>query len=133
MKRFAIAGFAACIAGPAFAQSSVTLYGIIDTGVEYVTHANAQGDSIVRMPSITGELPSRWGLRGNEDLGGGLQAVFVLENGFNPGSGSLGQGGQIVRPAVVGWPEVFQVGYALIWAAVLDGLLGDSGVRHPGP
>jgi predicted porin len=42
----------------AFAQSSVTLYGIIDTGVEYVSHANANGDSVIRMPGITGEYPS---------------------------------------------------------------------------
>ncbi|PRX96398.1 porin [Paraburkholderia sp. BL25I1N1] len=95
MKKFAIAGCAALIAGPACAQNSVTLYGIIDTGVEYVTDANAKGDSILRMPSITGELPSRWGVRGNEDLGGGLQAVFVLESGFDPGSGSLRQGGRL--------------------------------------
>ncbi|MDB5780862.1 porin, partial [Caballeronia mineralivorans] len=44
----------------AYAQSSVTLYGILDTGIEYVSHANAAGDHVVRMPGITGELPSRW-------------------------------------------------------------------------
>ncbi len=67
---------------PVYAQSSVTLYGIIDTGVEYVSHANAAGDGVFRMPAITGSLPSRWGLRGVEDLGGGLKALFTLENGF---------------------------------------------------
>ncbi|MCA3824782.1 MAG: porin, partial [Burkholderia sp.] len=69
----ALLGFATA----ACAQSSVTLYGVIDTGVEYVSHANADGKGIVRMPSITGELPSRWGLRGSEDLGGGYKAVFA--------------------------------------------------------
>ena len=79
----------------AFAQSSVTLYGIIDTGVEYVSHANANGDSVIRMPGITGEYPSRWGLRGSEDLGGGYAAQFVLESGFNVRAGDLGQGGRL--------------------------------------
>ncbi|SAL61068.1 porin [Caballeronia choica] len=79
----------------ALAQSSVTLYGIIDTGVEYVSHANANGDSVIRMPGITGEYPSRWGLRGSEDLGGGYAAQFVLESGFNPRAGDLGQGGRL--------------------------------------
>src|ERR1700676_4646564 len=79
----------------AFAQSSVTLYGIIDTGVEYVSHANANGDRVIRMPGITGEYPSRWGLRGREDLGGGYAAQFVLESGFNVRAGDLGQGGRL--------------------------------------
>jgi DNA-binding transcriptional LysR family regulator len=50
------------ISASSFAQSSVTLYGIIDTGIELVTHADAAGDRVVRMPGITGELPSRWGI-----------------------------------------------------------------------
>jgi predicted porin len=103
MKCRVIGGLLASIAVPAIAQSSVTLYGIVDTGVEYVTHANAQGNSVVRMPGVTGELPSRWGLRGAEDLGGDLAAVFVLENGFNVRGGDLGQGGRLFgRQAWVG-------------------------------
>ncbi|MGI4861384.1 MAG: porin [Janthinobacterium lividum] len=87
----------------AFAQSSVTLYGIIDTGVEYVSHANAAGDHLFRMPGVTGELPSRWGIRGTEDLGGGYSAIFTLESGFNTRGGDLGQGGRFFgRQAFVG-------------------------------
>jgi predicted porin len=41
------------VSASAFAQSSVTLYGILDTGVEYVSHADAAGDHVVRMPGIT--------------------------------------------------------------------------------
>lgn len=52
-------------------QSSVILYGVIDTGVEYVSHANAAGDGVVRTPVYHCELPSRWGLKGAKDLGGG--------------------------------------------------------------
>ncbi|HXZ06996.1 MAG TPA: porin [Paraburkholderia sp.] len=86
-----------------FAQSSVTLYGVLDTGIEYVSHANAAGDDVIRMPGITGELPSRWGMRGSEDLGGGLKATFILESGFNTRGGDSGQGGRLFgRQALVG-------------------------------
>lgn len=88
----------------AFAQSSVTLYGVLDTGIEYVSHANAAGDHVIRMPGITGEFPSRWGMRGSEDLGGGQKAVFVLESGFNVRGGDSGQGGRLFgRQAFVGF------------------------------
>lgn len=102
-KALLAAGACALAATGAHAQSSVTLYGIIDTGVEFVSHANAAGDHVVRMPGVTGELPSRWGLRGTEDLGGGYQAVFTLESGFNVRGGDLGQGGRLFgRQAFVG-------------------------------
>ena len=96
---------------PAFAQSSVTLYGVIDTGIEYVSHANAAGAKLIRMPGITGELPSRWGLKGSEDLGGGLKTVFQLESGFNVRGGDMGQGSRLFgRQAWVGlqgpWGQV---------------------------
>jgi predicted porin len=89
-------------AGAAHAQSSVTLYGIVDTGVEFYNHA-AGGGSFVGMSPLTGEVPSRWGLRGVEDLGGGLKAVFNLENGFAPSTGALNYGGRLFgRMANVG-------------------------------
>lgn len=102
--RLAIAAAVASLgAQAAMAQSSVTLYGIVDTGVEFLTHSNAQGDSIVRVPKITGTIPSRWGIRGREDLGSGYAAIFTLENGFNLGSGSVNQGGRMFgRQAFVG-------------------------------
>jgi predicted porin len=84
----------------AHAQSSVTLYGIIDEGFNINT--NAGGAHLYNLSS--GVLQgSRWGLRGTEDLGGGLKAVFVLENGFDVNSGRLGQGGLMFgRQAYVG-------------------------------
>ncbi|SIO60930.1 porin [Paraburkholderia phenazinium] len=88
------------------AQSSVTLYGIVDAGIAYVHNAqssNGQNQStLVKFASgnISG---SRWGLKGTEDLGGGLAAIFQLENGFNLGTGALGQGSrEFGRKAVVG-------------------------------
>jgi predicted porin len=74
---------------PAFAQASVTLYGIIDTALEY---QNVGAGNTAKMDSgvLNG---SRWGIRGTEDLGGGVQAIFALENGFNMNNGTLGNGG----------------------------------------
>jgi len=93
------------------AQSSVTIYGIIDTGVVYTTNANANGNSIFKMPSLTGSFPSRIGFKGTEDLGGGLQAMFVMESGFAPDTGAMGQGGRLFgRQSYVGlknsWGQV---------------------------
>jgi predicted porin len=81
--------------------SSVVLYGLLDTGIEYISHAGPDG-GVLRMSS--GNLAgSRWGLRGKEDLGGGLSAVFVLESGYNSDSGTSGQGGRLFgRQAYVG-------------------------------
>jgi predicted porin len=104
MKRETVAALGlGMLSASAFAQSSVTLYGLIDTGVEYVSHANSAGDPVVRMPAISGELPSRWGMHGVEDIGGGWKAIFTLENGFNTRGGDLGQGGRLFgRQAWVG-------------------------------
>lgn len=84
----------ALAAGGAFAQSSVTLYGVVDAAVEHVTNVGASGGSLNRMPSNTGSVPSRLGFHGTEDLGGGLRAVFTLEMGLAPDSGAMNQGGR---------------------------------------
>jgi predicted porin len=62
----------AAFAGTAHAQSSVTLYGLIDAGITYVNHANAQAKDLVQYGDGVAQ-GSRWGLRGSEDLGGGLK------------------------------------------------------------
>jgi predicted porin len=85
------------------AQSQVTIYGLVDTGVVYTTNSTAAGNAIFKIPGGTGSLPSRIGFKGTEDLGGGLQALFVLESGFAPDTGSLGQGNRLFgRQAFVG-------------------------------
>src|SRR5258708_11459203 len=88
------------LAGAAHAQSSVTLYGFVDAGLVYVN--NQFGHSNIE--SITGQTSgSRWGLRGSEDLGGGLKAIFTLENGFDSSNGKLLQGGrEFSRQAFIG-------------------------------
>ena len=105
MKRFALTSLSLALlgaAGAAQAQSSVTLYGVIDAGLGYVSNANANGNHLYGM--INGNLSgSRWGLKGQEDLGGGLKAIFQLENGFDVGTGQLNQGGrEFGRQAFVG-------------------------------
>jgi predicted porin len=85
--------------------SSVTLYGIVDTGIEYLTNASSsKGDthSVTRMTS--GNMSgSRWGITGNEDLGGGSHTFFLLESGINVASGASLQGGRLFgRLAYVG-------------------------------
>jgi predicted porin len=137
MKANKIAGALALVgvfgAGAAQAQSSVTLYGIIDTAVAYTTNANANGNAMFKMPSLTGTFPSRIGFRGMEDLGGGLQAMFVLETGFTPDTGTLGQGGRIFgRQSYVGlkdsWGQVMlgrQVNMTYLATAKSD-VLGPS-------
>lgn len=90
-------------ASAAQAQTSVQVYGIVDTGFAHVTNTNAAGDSVTKMPSLTGSFPSRIGFRGTEDLGGGLQAFFVLENGLAMDTGTQQQGGRLFgRAANIG-------------------------------
>jgi predicted porin len=84
-----------------YAQSSVTLYGILDEGLMYQTNVN--GGKKVWLDSLSGLLGSRWGLTGVEDLGGNLSAIFTLESGVNLNNGQFGQGGTAFgRQAFVG-------------------------------
>ncbi|MBN3754336.1 porin [Paraburkholderia sp. Tr-20389] len=104
MKKFVFQSSALCLAAlgsPAHAQNNVTLYGIIDTGIAYVHNSGGNSTQITTMSgSLAG---SRWGLKGNEDLGGGLKAIFQLENGFDPTNGTLGQNNRMFgRQAYVG-------------------------------
>jgi predicted porin len=88
----------------AHAQSSVTIYGILDSGITYVNHAATPGGHASLLEYGNGVAQaSRWGMKGSEDLGNGLHAVFTLENGFNTGNGTLAQGGaEFGRQAFVG-------------------------------
>jgi predicted porin len=89
-------------AGAASAQSSVTLYGIADVGFQYDDFKRSGASS---RQAIDGgfQAGNRLGFRGSEALGSGLNAIFVLEAGFNIDSGSSGQGGRLFgRQAFLG-------------------------------
>jgi predicted porin len=104
MKRFALTSLSLALlgtAGAAHAQSSVTLYGVIDEALAYVNHASGNNHLVgLSAGNLSGD---RWGLKGSEDLGGGLKAIFQLENGFDVNTGKLNQGGrEFGRQAFVG-------------------------------
>lgn len=98
----------AAAAGGAQAQAPAAtgpqLYGVVDAAVESIDNVGAARSHLVRMPALSGgQLPSRWGLRGSEDLGGNLRAVYTLEAGFAVDSGVALQGGRAFgRQAFVG-------------------------------
>lgn len=91
---------ASICASACHAQSSVTLYGLVDTGLGYVTNAGGAHQYAMTNGAHSG---SRWGVRGREDLGGRTSAIFILESGFNSANGALGQNGLAFgRQAFVG-------------------------------
>ena len=109
-KKLVALALSAVAAGMASAQTAnVTLYGIVDTylaserigsGGSGATAVAAKSATVVQGGGLSG---SRWGLRGSESLGGGLNAIFTLENGFASDTGALGQGGLLFgRRAFVG-------------------------------
>jgi predicted porin len=77
-------------AAAAQAQTSVTIYGVVDAGVFYQNHAGANNNALFAVQS-GGLSGSRLGFKGSEDLGGGLKANFQLEMGFNTDTGTVGQ------------------------------------------
>ncbi|PXW16060.1 porin [Paraburkholderia caballeronis] len=84
----------------AHAQSSVTLYGSLDAGIAFVN--NVQGGH-AWLQSTSAISSTYFGLRGAEDLGGGLKAIFTLESGFNLNNGALANDGALFsRQAFVG-------------------------------
>ena len=106
-KTLIVAAVAASFATAASAQSSVTLYGLIDAGFSYVNNevtTRTDKGSAAAFRLSSGNLNgSRWGLRGVEDLGGGMKAIFTLESGFSMGNGAGLQGGrQFGRQAFAG-------------------------------
>lgn len=98
--RWGIIAPAALLAAAAHAQSSVTLYGKIEDGINYTS--NARGHGTVQLQSGY-DYGSRWGIKGTEDLGAGYQAIFTLESGFDVNNGKMSQGGrEFGRQAFVG-------------------------------
>ena len=112
MKKSLIALAALAAVGAASAQSSVTLYGILDAGYTWTEHTGKIPGLTVKTTETgftSGNLSgSRWGMKGQEDLGNGLAAVFNVEAGFDSARGHFldqtanGTGVGFGRRSVVG-------------------------------
>ena len=109
IKPIAIASLLVC-AGLSTAHANLTIYGIVDVPVEYITNlasspatvdpntgivTNYLGGNRLGIASAGGLSGSQFGFRGVEDLGSGMKAVLVMENGFNPDTGTFQQAGRL--------------------------------------
>jgi GBP family porin len=140
----AVTTLGALAASSAHAQSAVTLYGIIDAGLAYTNNVQKGASHGSLFQATSGNINgSRFGLRGAEDLGGGLKAIFVLENGFSVQSGKLAQDSRLFgRQAYVGLSSS-QFGTLTLgrqYDTLVDfvaplsgtaGTFGDTGFAHP--
>jgi predicted porin len=142
MKKQFAAAAAMALSGAASAQTSVTLYGLIDTGIGYANVDGSYTDPATgprsnidnsRIGTTTGTTAgSRWGLRGTEDLGDGLYAVFQLESGFDSRNGNSLQSGRLFgREATIGlgsadWGEVRLGRQYNVATRYFSGMLGPS-------
>lgn len=102
MKKSLIALAVLAASGASFAQSSVTIYGIVDAYVGVAKGADGVSQTVLNSGGVDG---NRWGLKGSEDLGGGLKADFILEQGFAVDTGAGGPG--FNRYATVGFSGGF--------------------------
>lgn len=94
-KSLAAAAILGAFAGSAFA-ADVTLYGLVDYGFSYQNKSPVAGKDTDSFQMKSGQNSgSRFGLKGEEDLGNGLAVGFVLENGFDADTGALGNGGRL--------------------------------------
>ena len=88
------------LSGTAAAQSTMTMYGVVDAAMTYSSNQNGASNVYMRSGN---QQSSRLGFRGTEDLGNGSQVVYVLEAGFNLDDGTSSQSGSLFnRQAYVG-------------------------------
>ncbi|WP_322074836.1 porin [Burkholderia cepacia] len=99
MKKAILAFILSSIGITVHAQNSITMYGRLDSGLEYRT--GVPGGNVLRAESGDwGE--SEFGIKGSEDLGGGTKTIFKLEMGLNVSNGTYGNGSLFGREARVG-------------------------------
>ncbi len=101
-KKIIALAVAGLVSGAAFAQSNVTVYGVVDAGYAYVKSDPAAATAVKKFSGVEagGDWGSRLGFRGEEDLGNGLKAVFNLEFGSLAVDAGTGMAG--ARNTVVG-------------------------------
>jgi len=132
MKKSLIALAVLAASGASFAQSSVTVYGLADIWFGATNVDDGQGYNETNTVLNSGGVnTSRWGIKGSEDLGGGLKAIFKFEQGFSLDSGAAkstdnifgnSQGNQAFsREAYVGFSGGFgDVKLGKVWTAYDD-------------
>lgn len=95
-KTLLAAALLAGFAGAASAQSSVTLYGVVDGGLRYQQVSRNNLDGVNNFGVAYGQQSgNRFGMKGVESLGNGNNAIFMLESGFTLGNGTSSQGGRL--------------------------------------
>lgn len=137
MRKIALAAVALAAFQNAYAQSNVTLYGILDLGLWYQSKAPGAtaGSNAGNLTSLnTGGLsPSVFGIRGEEDLGGDLKLTFNLESHLDPSTGTTGFNALWSRAANVGiagkWGSV-KLGQQLVPALIAYAATDPRGVRE---
>jgi predicted porin len=118
MKKSLIALAVLAASGASFAQSSVTLYGIADVYLGRTTATDTPSQVGITNGGISG---SRFGFKGSEDLGGGLKANFLLEQGFGLDTGAATAGQGFSRQSYVGFSGGFgEVKLGKMWSAYDD-------------
>jgi len=137
MKKSLIALAVLAASGAAMAQSSVTLYGLADVWFGSVKTDDGNGNSMSSTKLNSGGVStSRWGIKGSEDLGGGLKANFLLEQAVSLDSGAGGSTG-FSRQSYVGLSGGFgEVKLGKVWTAYDDvsgtsDAMFDSGALAP--
>ena len=131
MKRILVPTLIAAACGAAMAQSAptVTLYGIVDVGVQRVSGYKQGTDTSLVSGIMEG---SRFGLRGNEDLGGGWRALFTMENRTEANNGTLGNrplsGAQlpdrVSQASLMGLPAALQPAVSGVGSSLASGAFG---------
>jgi predicted porin len=127
MKKSLVALAVLAASGASFAQSSVTVYGLLDIWAGSVKTEKAGVSTTATVLESGGVNTSRWGLKGSEDLGGGLKAVFKLEQGFKLDTGAAGNSTGTAasqafdRQSYVGFAGGFgEVAIGKVWSAYDD-------------
>jgi predicted porin len=105
MKKSLIAlSVLAAVAGTAQAQSSVTVYGVLDMALQNENNgAFSKGKGSITSLDSGVQSGSRLGFKGSEDLGNGLKANFKLEMGIQADTGASAQGGTGIWSRSMGW------------------------------
>lgn len=109
------------VAGVAQAQSSVTMYGLVDVWAGRTKNEVGGVSTSTTVLNSGGLATSRWGVQGSEDLGGGLKAIFKLEQGFNASTGTANTGTAFDRQSWVGLEGGFGTAqFGNVWSAFDD-------------